>query len=120
LGASPAQRENLIEAVEFNAEEAQIAKDRLMEQGFSATSEAIHTTDFFAYCREHYIEEQFLGATLSPGHHFDAIIGNPPFIRYQNFPEAHQRIAFELMQNWGFHPNRLTNAWVPFLINCSR
>jgi adenine-specific DNA-methyltransferase len=34
----------------------------------------------------------------------------------QNFPEEQRRIAFYLMQRAGLHPNRLTNAWVPFLV----
>ncbi len=44
------------------------------------------------------------------------VIGNPPFIRYQNFPEEFRKIAFRLMQRAGLHPNRLTNAWLPFLV----
>lgn len=47
---------------------------------------------------------------------FDAIVGNPPFIRYQNFEEEYRKIAFELMTKHGFHPNRLTNIWLPFLV----
>lgn len=47
---------------------------------------------------------------------FDVILGNPPFIRYQNFPEAHRQTGFALMQGAGLRPNRLTNAWVPFVV----
>lgn len=47
---------------------------------------------------------------------FDAVVGNPPFIRYQNFPEEHRQAAFHLMQNEGLHPTRLTNAWLPFVV----
>ena len=47
---------------------------------------------------------------------YDVVIGNPPFIRYQNFHEEYRRIAFELMQKEGFQPNRLTNIWLPFLL----
>lgn len=47
---------------------------------------------------------------------YDVIVGNPPFIRYQNFNEEFRTIAFELMQKHGFHPNRLTNIWLPFLL----
>src|SRR5205085_983792 len=58
------------------------------------------------YCQKYLFEHRL----------FDAIIGNPPFIRYQNFPEHHRAIAFYLMQRAGLHPNRLTNSWVPFLV----
>ncbi len=51
---------------------------------------------------------------------FDACIGNPPFIRYQSFPEAHRSEAFALMKAEGLHPTRLTNAWVPFVVLATR
>jgi len=47
---------------------------------------------------------------------YDAVLGNPPFIRYQNFPEAHRQPAFDLMRSRGLNPSRLTNAWVPFVV----
>ena len=62
------------------------------------------------------IAEWGLGAPLLDGHpRFDAVVGNPPFVRYQQFPEVQRAAAFSLMAEFGFHPNRLTNAWVPFL-----
>jgi len=59
--------------------------------------------DYFTYYRAH-------------DDRYDVVIGNPPFIRYQNFNEEFRQIAFELMQKHGFHPNRLTNIWLPFLL----
>ena len=47
---------------------------------------------------------------------YDAVIGNPPFIRYQTFPESHRTGGFALMHRAGLRPNRLTNAWVPFVV----
>ena len=47
---------------------------------------------------------------------FDVIVGNPPFIRYQNFEEEYRTVAFELMTKYGFQPNRLMNIWLPFLV----
>lgn len=64
--------------------------------------------DFFSYYK-HNIEDK---------ESYDAIIGNPPFIRYQNFDERYRAVAFELMKKHGFHPNRLTNIWLPFLLLC--
>lgn len=59
--------------------------------------------DFFTFYRDNTTQ-------------YDAIVGNPPFIRYQNFNEEFRKIAFELMREHGFHPNRLTNIWLPFLV----
>lgn len=50
-----------------------------------------------------------------PDANFDCVLGNPPFIRYQDFPEEHRLPAFELMREEGLHPSRLTNAWLPFV-----
>lgn len=47
---------------------------------------------------------------------FDVVVGNPPFIRSQNFDEKYRKIAFSLMEQIGLHPNRLTNVWIPFLV----
>ena len=47
---------------------------------------------------------------------FDVIVGNPPFIRYQNFEEEYRKVAFELMTKHGFQPNRLMNIWLHFLV----
>lgn len=62
--------------------------------------------DFFTYYQEN-IDEQVK---------FDVIVGNPPFIRYQNFTEEYRKVAFALMNKHGFKPNRLTNIWLPFLV----
>ncbi|RRF89337.1 MAG: class I SAM-dependent methyltransferase [Coriobacteriaceae bacterium] len=66
------------------------------------------TGDFFTFCTD-----KINGAK------YDAIVGNPPFIRYQDFEERYREKAFELMHRYGFSPNRLTNIWLPFLVVCS-
>ncbi|HEY1631997.1 MAG TPA: N-6 DNA methylase [Rhizomicrobium sp.] len=47
---------------------------------------------------------------------FDAVVGNPPFIRYQYLPEAFQRRAELIFAKLGCHFTRHTNAWVPFVL----
>lgn len=67
---------------------------------------AIEQGDYFSFYDKN-IEEKT---------RYDIIVGNPPFIRYQNFDEKYRTVAFELMKKHGFHPNRLTNIWLPFLL----
>ncbi len=55
-----------------------------------------------------------------PDGSFDAVIGNPPFIRYQDFPEAYREPAFNLMRAEGLNPTRLANAWLPFVVLATR
>lgn len=103
-----AQREaiaHLAQGVELDPEEAQKATERIIAINGSYCAN-VETGDFFTYCQ----------AQLAKDVHFDAVIGNPPFVRYQNFPENHRAMAFYLMQRAGLHPNRLTNSWVPFLV----
>lgn len=102
--------------VEYDVREAKQAEDRLRALDIPVSSETIHIGDFFAFAKEHLYGQRFLGTIISPERRFDAIIGNPPFIRYHNFPEEHRTIAFEFMREAGLHPNRLTNAWLPFLV----
>lgn len=85
--------------VELFGEEADKAQSRA---GKSAT---VITQDAFRW----YAEQQ-------PAEDFDAVIGNPPFIRYQNFPASYRQGALDLMQAEGLVPNRLMNAWVPFVV----
>ncbi len=89
--------------VEFDAAEARKARARV---GRSAT---IHVSDFFRLAEKKAASWQF-----------DAVIGNPPFIRYQFFPEEHREPAFRIMADQGLKPNRLTNAWVPFVAASTR
>lgn len=51
---------------------------------------------------------------------FDAVVGNPPFVRYQDFPEAQRELAFQLMRAEGLKPTRLANAWLPFVVLATR
>lgn len=64
------------------------------------------TGDFFEYYEEN-IEGQ---------RKFDVVVGNPPFIRYQNVDADSREIAFKYMRREGMHPNKLTNMWLPFLV----
>jgi adenine-specific DNA-methyltransferase len=107
-GIEPQQAANLLHGVEIDAGEGQKALARLQTYKLNGAS-LIRTGDFFAYCRTHLTQRRL----------FDAVIGNPPFIRYQNFPEEQRANAFLLMRQAGLHPNRLTNSWVPFLVASS-
>lgn len=47
---------------------------------------------------------------------FDGVAGNPPFIRFGNWTEETRTAALDFMRSVGMHPNKLTNAWVPFVV----
>lgn len=93
----PYASDEKVTGVELDTAEAAKAKTH----GYSVVN-----GDYFTYYRD-FIE----GKTA-----YDVIVGNPPFIRYQNFDERYRTVAFDLMKKHGFHPNRLTNIWLPFLL----
>lgn len=94
-----------IKGIELIPEEATKAAKRAENCGLN--SDAIVNNDFFSF-----ISNQDAAS-------YSTIIGNPPFIRYQNFPPEHRDIAIKMMEDLGLKPNKLTNIWVPFLVICS-
>lgn len=93
----------LIKGIELIEEEAEKSRERAAKYGLNSTT--ILNSDFFNYI-----------SNANGGALFDIVIGNPPFIRYQNFPEEHREVAFKMMEEMDLHPNKLTNIWVPFLV----
>lgn len=61
----------------------------------------IVTSDFFNYNSEHQ---------------FDAVIGNPPYIRYQNFSGAMRERALFRCARAGVPMNKLASSWAPFVV----
>lgn len=47
---------------------------------------------------------------------FDGVAGNPPYIRFGNWAEPTRTVALDFMRSVGMKPNKLTNAWVPFVV----
>ncbi|OPX41893.1 modification methylase Eco57IB [Ruminiclostridium hungatei] len=99
----------LLNGIELNGEEAIKAKDRLYKLGLYDVDKNIHTGDFFEYYEK----------ILTYNNKFDVIVGNPPFIRYQDCKKEQMDIAFRITRSVGLELNKLTNIWVPFLVSAS-
>lgn len=97
LGISAKEKLNKILGIELYDGEAEKAR------AYGAT---IETSDFFGYYKDNIRGKKT----------FDVVLGNPPFIWYQNFEEKYRNLAFELSDEIGIKLNRLTNIWIPFLI----
>lgn len=104
LGATPAKIAHQLRGVEIVAHEAKAAAERLRSELGKSAEKIVYNSDFFAWWQE----------TDKPA--FDAIIGNPPFIRYQSFPKQQRTLAMAIMGEQGLTQNRLTNIWVPFVV----
>jgi len=90
--------------IEILETEAVKARQRLTPVLGLRAKAVVETSDFFGWWEK------------SKQPMFDVVIGNPPFIRYQTFPEPHRGRAMEIMAGVGLTPNRLTNIWVPFVV----
>jgi len=96
-----------VTGVELFSDEAIKARSRISPH-LSKSRCSIVTSDFF----------EFAEADIQKGNLYDVVIGNPPFVRYQDFPEEQRQQAFGLMRHLGLNPSRMANAWLPFLAIC--
>ena len=103
LGARGPKIADNLTGVEIITAEADHARARLQEVLGLRAQDVVETTDFFGWWQK----------SNRPA--FDVVVGNPPFIRYQTFPEPHRSRAMTIMAALGLTPNRLTNIWVPFV-----
>ena len=63
--------------------------------------------DFYNAYRKGLIEERY-----------QAIAGNPPYIRYQYLTGAQRDEQSEILTDNGMHSNKMINAWVSFVVAC--
>jgi adenine-specific DNA-methyltransferase len=80
---------------ELDAEHAATARRR-------APDTVVHQGDFFAWA-------------ATTAERFDAVVGNPPFIRYQGFAGAMRDHALQLARQFGADLPALTSSWAPFV-----
>jgi len=106
MGANKVDIAKQVRGVEYDPVEADKARRRLSALDIRPLPNQILDGDFFKFCR----------ANLNDNMRYDCVLGNPPFIRYQDFPEEQRQTAFTLMIRAGLKPNRLTNTWIPFLV----
>ena len=68
---------------------------------------SVYAVDFLAWAIAHIDDETM---------RFDAVLGNPPFVRYQYLPEPFQVRAEEIFRQLRLPFTKHTNAWVPFIL----
>lgn len=90
---------------ELNAKEAAQSLQRANGSGLSRVS--IRNEDFLGWATV---------ALENQRGHFDAIVGNPPFIRYQYLPEIFQIRSESIFEQLNCKFTKHTNAWVPFVL----
>lgn len=94
-----------VTAFELDADEAAKADDRARQAGFKNVE--VKATDFLGWAINHMNDEST---------RFDAVLGNPPFVRYQYLPAPFQVRAEEIFRQLRLPFTKHTNAWVPFIL----
>jgi len=95
-----------VEAIELLKSEA--AKARKIKKSSNNNNYKIIATDFLDWAIPKLKKNESK---------FDAIVGNPPFIRYQYLPKEFQTNAELIFKLKNCKFTKHTNAWVPFLIS---
>lgn len=87
-----------VDAVELFQSEALKIKDRPIQGNVK-----VFNCDFFQWF-QHHSESKY-----------DAIVSNPPYIRYQYLTEEQRDEQSVILSKSGMKPNKLINAWVAFV-----
>lgn len=89
----------IVDGVEIHAHSARVAQQRVREAGGEAK---IRHADFF---------------TVEPEPVYDAVIGNPPYIRYQDFSGESRTRSREAALRGGVFLTGLASSWAAFTIH---
>ncbi len=98
-----------ITAIELDKIEAAKAKKRAEEIGFQ--SGTVQSIDFLSWALKMHGKEEAI---------FDAVVGNPPFVRYQYLPAPFQVKAEQVFRELELPFTKHTNSWVPFILASMR
>lgn len=92
----------------FEILKAEAAKARERCRSKSRLNWSIHEEDFLGWAIKEIVSNQ---------PKFDAVVGNPPFIRYQYLPEEYQHKSEAIFKLLHLPFTKHTNAWVPFVLS---
>ncbi|WIW50237.1 N-6 DNA methylase (plasmid) [Bradyrhizobium sp. 62B] len=92
---------NQVHGIDIHAPSVVAAQATLAEQGLSGT---VTCSDFF---------------DIDPQRRFDAVVGNPPYVRYQDFSGAARSKSLKAALAQGVRLTSLASSWAAFTIHAS-
>jgi adenine-specific DNA methylase len=110
LGASPEQAAGLLNAVDLNPDAARFTRDRLSHE-LGLPFDNVRIASFFSLPPP--------SALFGPPDGVDAVIGNPPYIRYQEFAGGARGEALERAADAGVQLTRLASSWAHFVVHAA-
>lgn len=110
LGTGPARTASLLHAVDLNPDAVRITKERLDDQlGVSVGNARVAS----------FFELPPPGVLFGPAEGVDVVIGNPPYIRYQDFAGDARLEALERAAHAGVRLTRLASSWAHFVAHAA-
>jgi adenine-specific DNA-methyltransferase len=100
-GLTAALRDDQIVGVEIHPEALANAGAIIQAAGVPAQ---LYVSDFFAFRSDRL---------------FDAVVGNPPYVRYQSFTGTSRTAAQEAALRHGVRIAGLSNSWAPFVVHAA-
>ena len=70
--------------------------------------------------RRNFILSDFFAISPSQLPSFNAVVGNPPFVRYHHFSGTMRQKAIQLARTAGVDISELTSSWAPFLVHAAQ
>ncbi len=110
LGASPERVASLLQAVDLNPEAVRITRDRL-HAGMDLPFVNVRLASFFSLPPP--------GGLFGSADGVDVVIGNPPYIRYQDFNGEPRLEALERASSAGVQLNGLASSWAHFVAHAA-
>jgi len=106
LGVKPERTASLLQAVDLNPEAARITRARLSST-LGLPFDNVRVASFFSLTPP--------GTLFGPPEGVDVVIGNPPYIRYQEFAGGARLEALERATDAGVQLSRLASSWAHFV-----
>jgi adenine-specific DNA-methyltransferase len=104
LGATPRALSDQIAGVELDAKAVQRARGALVSRHPGLRWSRLAQDDFFLFAQEN------LGKVA-----FDAVVGNPPYLRTQGRSETSKRRALDVARSCGAELTADSSTWAPFV-----
>ncbi|MFL6198819.1 MAG: Eco57I restriction-modification methylase domain-containing protein [Thermoanaerobaculia bacterium] len=110
LGTGPKQAAALLHAVDLNPDAVRFTGERLVsELGLPFAN--VRVASFFSLAPP--------GDLFGPAEGVDAVIGNPPYIRYQDFAGGARLEALERAAGAGVQLTGLASSWAHFVVHAA-
>lgn len=110
LGAGPDRAASLLQAVDLNPDAVWVTRDRLISE-LGLPFNNVRIGSFFSLPPP--------GVLFGPPEGVDVVIGNPPYIRYQDFSGGARLEALERAAHAGVQLTRLASSWAHFVVHAA-